>query len=237
MLRRFLAAGALLATLSLGHEAHAVYFSFNGAGISGSGYLTAQWDTIPNDPVGAFNVTAASGTFSDTNIGISNWQITGVIPTNPNPSNYPFATSLSYYPASGPVLPPVDAGALSYDDLLYLGPSGAPDTCFDGITGGFVDVFGILFAIGSPDGSQTGAVDLWSDGGGPNVSPMYGAAVVDMNGVAIDYQDPETAPFPPGITMFVPEPSSIALLASFLGGVAAMRLRPTKRRTVVVAER
>ncbi len=212
MRNKFFAAGSVIAVLATGQQAQAnamSRFDLNGPGISGSGWVTFTPDTIPGDPAGANLITSLTGTFSDSNNGlsISNATIPGLVPTSPNPGNAPFATSLSHFPASGALLPPIDAGALSYSNLLY--PSGAPDTCFDGITGGYVDVFGVMFTLN--DGHT---VDLWSNGGGPNPSDMYGVAVVDPTGTVVDYENG-------GLSLQVPEPASFWLLGSGLLGALA----------------
>lgn len=222
MTNSFMAAGAMIAVLAFGQQAQANQissFSLSGSGIGGAGFLSFMPDPINGDPVGANVVNLLTGTFSDSNngLGISNEKITGLVPTLPNPGNAPFATSLSLFPVSGPLLPPIDGGVLSYDNLFY--PFGAPDTCFDGITGGFVDVFGLLFTLADGD-----TVDLWSNGGSPNDSPQYGAAVVDPSGAVVDYVNS-------GVTMQTPEPGSVWLLGAGLLGVLAWRRRPAKFRT------
>lgn len=224
-----MAAAAILT--AVGFDAHAradeiISFSLSGEGISASGSITYAPDTIAGDPVGANNVLAISGLFSDSNVGISGATITGLIPTDPNTANSPYATSLSRIAVAGTLLPSDDKNSLTYDNVLYRG--GAPDTCFDGITGGFVDVFGLLVTLNNGD-----LVNLWSNGGGPNVSPMYGVAVAEQIVIpddaptytAIDYLGS-------GITMGVPEPASFWVLGSgLLGTLAFMRRYPRSRRS------
>lgn len=204
----------VLATMAMARPAQAdnITFNFSGDGISGQVNLTYSLDTISGDPLNANNVTAVYGYFSDANVtGINNWQITGLTATDPNPSNAPFATSLSYFPVTGNVL--------SYDNLVYVNPSGAPDTCFDGVTGGFLDVFGLMLTAESPGGAETGEFSLWSDGGGPNVSPIYGAALVNSADTETDYQFE-------GITLTpTPEPAPWLLLGTGLIGLFALKMR------------
>jgi hypothetical protein len=184
-----------------------VNFAISGAGISASGSLSYIPDTIPGDPAGANLITAISGTFSDTNVGVLNAGITGLIATSPTLANAPFATSLSFLPLTG-------GSALSYSNLFY--PLGAPDTCFDGITGGYLDVFGMMLTL-----SNGVVAEIWSNGGGPNSSDIYGAAVAsDGAYTAIDYVGG-------GVSMSVPEPGTLALLGTGLmfAGVAGSRRR------------
>jgi len=181
-----------------------VGFELSGAGISALGTISYVPDTIPGDPVGANLITRVTGTFSDSNVGVVNAVITGLIATSPNPGNAPFATSLSHLPVLDPsgLLPGVDGSTLSYSNLFY--PGGAPDTCFDGITGGFLDVFGMMLTLNNGD-----IVGVWSNGGGPNDSNIYGVAVASDPPViptAIDYVGG-------GVRMSVPEPASLGLLA------------------------
>ena len=125
-----LAAGAVIAALAFGPQAQAslVQFGFSGAGVHGSGFLTVTPDTVVGDPSGAYTITNVTGTFSDSNIGISHAAITGLVPINPvnPPIGAPAPVSLSYLFVTNP--PPFDT-AISYDNLFY--PGGSPITCAD----------------------------------------------------------------------------------------------------------
>jgi PEP-CTERM motif len=216
---KLFAASAVIAALAFGQQAQATEtlpFFLSGAGISGSGSVSFKPDTIPGDPAGANNITGLTGTFSDSNVGVFDQAITGLVPTSPTFKPSGFATSLSYFPASD--LPPATGGSLSYDNLIYPSDAGAPDTCFDGITGGFLDVFGALFTLANGD-----TVDLWSNGGGPNSSDIYGASVVDASDTALDYVSA-------GVTMSLPEPGSLWLLGTGLIGVLAWRRKAAPSR-------
>jgi hypothetical protein len=222
---KLLAAGAIIVALGFGAQARAndtVSFMLYGAGISASGVITYTPDTIPNDPDGANNIIAISGLFSDSNVGISDQAITGLVPTAPNPENSPFATSLSRIPVAGSLLPADDSNSLTYSNLFY--PGGAPDTCFDGITGGFLDVFGALLTLGNGD-----LADVWSNGGGPNDSDMYGVAVATVTGTVDDSPVYTAADYiGGGVTMEVPEPGSAWLLGAALLGALALTRRPPR---------
>lgn len=227
MRNKLLAAGAMVMALGFGAQAQAdeiVAFSLSGAGVSGSGFISVTPDTISGDPAGANNIISISGSFSDSNVGISGASITGLVPTYPNVANAPYATSLSRVPVQGSLLPPDDGNSLTYSNLFY--PYGAPDTCFDGITGGYLDVFGTLLTLDNGD-----EVELWSNGGGPNNSDIYGLAVAAPTGTdgnttlyaAIDYVSD-------GITMNAPEPSSLWLFGTALLGALTLTRRPAGSR-------
>ncbi|HET6183009.1 MAG TPA: PEP-CTERM sorting domain-containing protein [Acetobacteraceae bacterium] len=211
MRQKLLAGCAVLAAVTLASASQAgaenTHFWLDGAGFSGSGFFKTAPDHIAGDPAGANLIKAISGTISAQGFGLDNEPINGLIKTSPNPGNAPFATSLSYFPASG--LPGEDNGALSYSNLLY--PGGAPDTCFDGITGGYLDVFGVLFTLSNGD-----TIDLWSNGGSPNNGPIYGLALVDTTDTAVAY-------IGGGIMMQVPEPGSLTLLGAGLLGALYWR--------------
>jgi hypothetical protein len=65
-------------------------------------------------------------------------------------------------------------------------------------------------------------VDLWSNGAIPGVAPLsYGVAVIDPTNTIVDYQAG-------GLSLAVPEPGSLFLLAT--GLVSALALRSRKGR-------
>lgn len=70
-------------------KADSFNFSFSGGGLSASGVLTISNAPVPGVP-GAFQVTGITGTFSDSNFGISNATITGIQATSlPSPTWMP----------------------------------------------------------------------------------------------------------------------------------------------------
>ena len=115
-----LLAGSVVTAIAFGQPARANQstFWFNGLGISGSATVTVVPNVSPPDPdpscgpgggpnpcradpPGAYQITGISGTFSDTNIGISNAQIQALVPISPANERDPLfdpavPTSLSF---------------------------------------------------------------------------------------------------------------------------------------------
>lgn len=207
-------AGAVIAATALATQSHAgtIPFVLGGAGLSGSGSITYGPDPVAGDAPNALAITAMSGTFSDTNIGITG-TITGVVAISPvsPPKGAPFPNSFSYYTVTNP--PPPDT-AISYDDLFYSGV-GSPDVCPGyPLFGGFLDIYGVIFTL-----SNGYSVDFYSNGGIPGVVPIsYGAVVIDPSDTVVDNVTG-------GVSAQVPEPGSLLLLGSFLIGAAALRRR------------
>jgi hypothetical protein len=229
-----LAIGALFAASALGLQAQAAtaVFSLSGGPFSGSGVFTIAPNVSPPDPnplcgtpgnnpcradpPGAYAITGVTGTFSDTNLGISNAAITGLVPIHPANERDPVfdplvPTSLSFIDYGPP------AGALTYNNLFF--PAGSPIDCDYPFFGTFLDVFGVAFTVA---GGYT--VDFWGDGAEPGVGLTYGVGVT--NGASLlDYQfDGVTA------AASIPEPSTWALMLMGFGGLA-WSLRRARGRT------
>lgn len=217
-MKKFLfAISALVGATAFGSVSHAAttVFSFSGGPFSGSGTLTYAPDVSPPDPnplcgqpgqnacradpPGAFAITDISGTFSDSNLGISNATITGLVPISPtnehNPTFDPLVpSSLSF------------VGPLSYNNLFF--PNGSPIDCDYPFFGTFLDVFGVAFTITGGD-----TVVFWGDGAEPSLGRTYGVGVTDGT-TTLDYQFDGVSATPS-----VPEPSTWALM---LFGTAAL---------------
>ena len=202
-------------------------FSFNGSGVTASGtFQVGSQSTNSATPPG-YEITGISGTFSDTNVGVSG-AITGLY------------TPVSY--VSNTLANPGIAfttGGLSYDDLFY--PAGnSPAVCLTLISGvpvltypfsgGYFDIFGVAFNVA---GGYTGA--FWSNGnvgGGPIV---YAAGLADANGLVDNPNAGPDSGVPPGRfgsftvrLVPVPEPNSLPLFAIGLFGLVALYTRKRK---------
>jgi hypothetical protein len=210
MKKNYFALLALAGLVAVAPRARAdqLSFSFNGDGISSSGVLSFSPSATP----GVDDITDISGSFSDTNAGVS-----GAISGLYQPVSYVSDTLATPGIA-------FTTGGLSYDDLFY--PAGdSPAICYDLIagvptltypfSGGQFDIFGVTFNITGP-GGYVG--ELWSNGdvgGGPIV---YAAGLADATSLV---DDPNSVPGPgvppPGrygafATSPVPEPGSLFLL-------------------------
>ena len=227
------AVGALMVAMAFGSpaQAHEVTFGFNGFGITGSGLFSvapnvAPPDPNPNcgtagnnacrtDPAGAFRVTGISGTFSDPSNGISNAEITGLVPIKPaNERDEVFdpkvPSSLSFFDfGSG------QEGAVSYNNLFF--PDGSPIDCTDfPYAGTFLDSFGVAFKVA---GGYT--VNLWGDGDlhGPGTT-TYGIKVIQGSELVANHFDGVNA-----TAATVPVPGSLALLGVGVLGMLSWRRR------------
>lgn len=198
MSRKTLSALSLAAAMIFASQANAdsANFSLSGAGISGQGTITY---TV--NPGGADDVTGITGTFSDSNVGITNVGILQPVPINPVvplPSGVT-APDFSYFPVANGVpnqSPP--SPSLSYDDNFY--PAGSPSVCTDyPFFGGTLDVYGLMFNLANGE-----SVCVWSNGNNPT-APGYGVAVADSTNT-YDYVNDS-------VNFVAPEPSTLALTA------------------------
>lgn len=217
-------AGCLFAASLGAVQAASFSFSLIGPGISGDISLTYAPNpntgvlpgTSPNpvDPIGSYIVTGISGTFTDSNLGILNSSITGIVPSNPaNPEHDNLLAPRSFgffLIANGAPNPGGVAPGFSYDNLIY--PGGSPQAATDyPFHGGYFDIYGIVFNTDSGK-----SVNLWSNGdfGG---GPVYGVGVTD--GVSVLNYSNNVA--------LVPEPAEWPLVA---GGLALAVAAIVRRR-------
>lgn len=213
-----LVAGAVIAAFALGTEARATVansemaFYFSGAGFTGSGFLTLSADPTAGDPSNAQAITGITGTFSDSNLAtpLVDESFTGVVainPVSPMPSSVLGVASFSRF------WNPAHTGFVSYDNLFYGFP-GSPVVC-DGypFSGGVLDTYGALLTLANGD-----MINLWSNGDPPAADSFYGIDLLDGTGTVLDHSPltPGKDPTPTGITVSVPEPSSLALFGTAL---------------------
>jgi len=204
-------------------------FDFAGSGVSGRinlSYGPATDAKYPSTglPDVAYEVTAISGFFTDTNNGLNivNAPITGLVPLNntdpdvdPKPENLlaPNNFSKFYIP-----MPSNARGRLTFDNLFW--PNGSPATAsgpeWAAYKGGFLDVYGLMFTI---DGGY--AANFWNVQDGD-----YGLAVAtsQTDPAARTQLDYVTS----GVSV-VPEPSTYAMVLAGLACVGYSMWRRGKR--------
>jgi hypothetical protein len=220
MIRRFgYAVFTVLAIASLA-RAGTEAFTFSGGGITSSGTLT--FVPVPDttsgvSTPGTYEITGITGTFTDSNDGVSG-SITGLY------------TPLSdITPLTATSMNPVafTTAGLSYDDLFFPAGNSPADCPGYPFFGGDFDILGVAFNVA---GGYVG--ELFSDGNFPGYSgPVYAAADANSTTELDNPNASGTLPEPTGVVGTfnatpVPEPGTLLLLA---GGLGAMAIRFARR--------
>ncbi|HLH01958.1 MAG TPA: PEP-CTERM sorting domain-containing protein [Bryobacteraceae bacterium] len=197
--------------------ADAFHFSFTGSGVTSSGTLWVS----PSSKPGVDLVTGISGTFSDTNVGVSG-AITGLYQPVSYVSNTLATPGVAF-----------TTGGLSYDDTFYPGGN-SPAICYELVngvptltypfSGGAFDIFGVAFNIAGPGGY---VAELWSNGDVGNGPIVYAAGLANATGIVDDPNNGPGSTIPPGrfgslTTSAVPEPGSLLLLGLGLTGAGVL---------------
>lgn len=196
------AMGFIAALFTSSAGASTFTFSFAGAGVSGTVNLTYGSATDAKYSH-AYEVTGISGTFTDTNNGLSivNQAIGPLVTVNhstPTPTNLLAPADFSKFTVAAG-LPAQSGGALTYDNLFY--PGGSPQTANDyALHGGFLDIYGLMFSVG---GGRV--LDFWSNGDltGSGTGPIDYGYVLATSATALDGVS--------GGVVITPEPGSLCL--------------------------
>lgn len=213
----FATAGAVSLAALAPSLASADTFSFNVSGSDVNAAITVTYGTETDAKYpDALVVTGISGSFSSVSLGISNASILGLVKTNfatPDASNLLAPRHFSRFSVAEGT-DPISNGYMSYDNLLWLNGSPQTATNYPG-AGGYLDIYGLLFRIGSGR-----VVNLWSNGTAPEIGnpPItYGAHVATVDQMLLKGAEVSVTA--------VPEPATVAMLLAGLGlvGVAARR--------------
>jgi hypothetical protein len=201
-------------------SADIIQFSFNGGGITSSGIMTVL--SVPDNTSGVstpntYEITDITGTFADTNDGVSG-SITGLY----TPISY--ATPLTAASAA------FTSAGLSYDDLFFRAANSPADCPGYPFGGGYFDVYGVAFNL-----SDGNVGEFFSNGILPgNSGALYGAADASSTAV-LDEPNEGSTTEPNGVLgsfTVAPEPNTLLMLASGLAAIAMIGLRRRSRARV-----
>jgi hypothetical protein len=202
---------AMICAIAPLSNASAIQFSFSGGGITSSGTMTivqAPDNTSGVSTPDTYEITGITGTFTDTNDGVSG-TITGLY----MPISY--ATALTAASAA------FTGAGLSYDDLFFAGAN-SPDDCPGyPFGGGYFDVYGVAFNLSDGDVGE-----FFSNGVLPgNPSPLYAAADASST-VILDEPNAGSTTEPNGVLgafTASPEPNTLFMLLSGIVVIAMIR--------------
>jgi len=193
-------------------NADTIQFSFSGGGITSSGTMTVV--SVPDNTSGVstpntYEITGITGTFKDTNDGVSG-SITGLY----TPVSY--ATPLTAASAA------FTGAGLSYDDLFFDGANSPADCPGYPFGGGYFDVYGVAFNLSDGDVGE-----FFSNGVLPgNPGAVYAAADASST-IVLDEPNEGSTTQPNGVLgsfTASPEPNTVLMLASGVALIAMIRL-------------
>ncbi len=227
-----------IVAIMMSSQAHAqtvsLPFSISGPVVSATGKLVGKYVKLSGFADTVFEVTGASGSYSDTGDGISG-KISGVL-AGKTYTSIPNNKNHDSIDATGVPFPPA-----SYDNVLY--PHGdSPVVCdptFYPYHGGQLDIYGLMFTL-NLSGGGSGLVNVWSNGNlndpsnpigldygvsdgtldNSGSSPLY--IVKNYLGDTNSYPDYTAS----GIVFTaVPEPSAFLALVAGIAALPILRLR------------
>ena len=207
---------AMICAIAPLSNAGTVQFSFSGGGITSSGTMTivqAPDNTSGVSTPNTFEITGITGTFTDTNDGVSG-SITGLY------------TPISYVNALTATSAAFTGAGLSYDDLFFAGADSPIDCPGYPFGGGYFDVYGVAFNLSDGDVGE-----FFSNGVLPgNPDALYAAA--DASSTAIlDEPNAGSTTEPNGVLgsfTATPEPDTLLMLP---GGFAVIAMIGFFRRS------
>ena len=213
-----------LAGLALAGQAHAstLPITFGGGGVNGS--LVITFGSVTDAKYSnAFEITGVSGTFTDSNVGITDASVSlfPILspPSAPDPTNLLAPNDFSKF-AVATGLPPMSNGFVTYDNLFWPGNAPATASDFSG-AGTFLDIYGLAFSIG---GGRI--VDLFSNGigfGPPGA--VFGVAVVTQD-ATLDYVSA-------GVAASTPEASTWAMMVLGFAGLGFAGYRASRKAAAI----
>jgi hypothetical protein len=210
---------AMICAIAPFSNADAIQFSFSGGGITSSGTLTvvlAPANTSGVSTPNTYEITGITGTFADTNDGVSG-SITGLY----TPISY--ATPLTATSAA------FTGAGLSYDDLFFAGANSPADCPGYPFGGGYFDVYGVAFNLSDGDVGE-----FFSNGVLPgNPGALYAAADTNPTTV-LDEPNAGSTTEPNGVlgsfTASAPEPNTLLMLLSGVVVIATIRFTAVRAR-------
>jgi len=212
---------AMICAIAPLSNAGTVQFSFGGGGITSSGTMTvvAAPDNTSGVPTpGTYEITGITGTFADTNDGVSG-SITGLY------------TPISYANALTATSAAFTGAGLSYDDLFFAGADSPADCPGYPFGGGYFDVYGVAFNLSDGDVGE-----FFSNGVLPgNPDALYAAA--DASSTAIlDEPNAGSTTQPNGVLgsfTASPEPNTLLMLPIGVAVIAMIRFCRRSRAQVL----